>query len=157
MEATTKRMSDDREPLRAWLDLLGVSTAIKKGVDARLRERFGVSLSRFDVMAALDRAGEAGLTGKGLSARLKVTEGNTTQVTAPLIADGLVRRSVSAEDGRVAIFQLTAKGERLFARMAEANRGWIAEAFGALSPVDTAMLRRLLASLTAPSTRGKSP
>lgn len=150
-------MGDDREPLRAWLDLLTVSTAIKKDVDARLRERFGLSLSRFDVMAALDRAGGAGLSGKELSARLKVTEGNTTQVTAPLIADGLVRRSVSAEDGRVAIFQLTPKGARMFTHMAGANRRWIAAAFGALSPAETANLRRLLATLAAPSAQRQSP
>jgi DNA-binding MarR family transcriptional regulator len=144
-------MSDDREPLRAWLDLLGTSTAIRKGVDARLRECFGLSLSRFDVLAALDRAGPEGLTGRGLSVHLKVTEGNTTQVTSPLVADGLVSRTVSAEDGRVAIFQLTARGRRLFARMAQENRRWIGAAFAALSPAEIAALRRLLAALKPPA------
>jgi DNA-binding MarR family transcriptional regulator len=140
-------MSDDKESLRAWLDLLGVTTAIKKRADAHLKERFGLSLSRFDVLAALDRAGAEGLTGGGLSARLRVTEGNTTQVTTPLIAAGLVRRTVSAADARVAIFQLSAKGRRLFSSMAEENRGWIAQVFSSLAPAETRSLRRLLASL----------
>jgi len=143
-------VTDNREALRAWLDLLGVSTAIKKGVDGRLKHQFGLSLARFDVMAALDRAGQAGLNGRALSARLKVTEGNTTQVTAPLVEAGLIRRRVSPEDGRVAIFHLTRKGERVFAQMAEANRRWIADAFAALSPAQLAQLRVLLGALEPP-------
>ena len=87
-----------------------------------MRARFGLSISRFDVLAALDRAGDAGLTAGALTSHLKVTEGNTTQVTAPLIKDGLVRRTVSREDGRVAIFQLTRRGQRLFDEMAAINR-----------------------------------
>jgi DNA-binding MarR family transcriptional regulator len=145
-------MSDAREPLRAWLALLGVSGALKKNIDARMRSRFGLSLSRFDVLAALDRAGECGLNGGALSAQLKVTEGNTTQVTAPLVAQGFVSRSVSRADARVAIFKLTAKGRRLFDRMAEANRAWVAGAFAGLSPAQVAQLRALLAAIeTAPA------
>lgn len=146
-------MNDEREPLRAWLDLLSASNAIKKGVDARLKQRFGVSISRFDVLAALYRAGDDGLTAGALSERLKVTEGNTTQVTAPLVESGMIRRSVSAQDGRVAIFQLTKKGRRLFAQMAAENRQWVAATFAALSPAQVTTLRRLLAALDPPSAR----
>ena len=146
-------MSEDREALRAWLALLGASNAIKKGVDARLRQRFGLSISRFDVLAALDRAGEDGLTGGGLSQRLRVTEGNTTQVTAPLIEAGLVRRNVSPSDGRIAIFQLTKKGRALFARMADENRRWVAETFSPLTSAQIATLRGLLTSLAPPVAR----
>jgi len=150
-------MSNDREALRAWLDLLGVAMTLKKRADAHMRAEFGLSLSRFDVLAALDRAGEGGLTGGGLSAWLRVTEGNTTQVTAPLIEDGLVQRTISAEDGRVAQFKLAPKGRRLFARMAAENRRWVAEAFSGLSPADTKALRQLLSSLkpTSDAPRGE--
>jgi DNA-binding MarR family transcriptional regulator len=144
-------MSDDREPLRAWLDLLSATNAIKKAVDARLRLRFGVSISRFDVLAALAQAGGDGLTAGALTSRLRVTEGNTTQVTAPLIEDGLVRRLSSPQDGRVAILTLTQKGERLFARMATENRQWVSDAFAALSPAQIATLRSLLGALQPPS------
>jgi DNA-binding MarR family transcriptional regulator len=152
-------MSDDKEPLRAWLDLLSATNAIKKGVDARLRLRFGVSISRFDVLAALAQAGDAGLTAGALTSRLRVTEGNTTQVTAPLIEGGLVRRLSSPQDGRVAILTLTKKGERLFAQMAAENRQWVADAFAALSPAQIASLRGLLGALQPPSSalKEKSP
>ena len=145
--------TDAREPLRAWLDLLAASNAIKKGVDSRLKHRFGMSISRFDVLAALDRADDDGLTAGALSARLKVTEGNTTQVTSPLVEAGMIRRSVSPADGRVAIFQLTAKGRKLFAQMAAENRQWVAETFSALSPAQVTTLRKLLAALDPPSAR----
>jgi DNA-binding MarR family transcriptional regulator len=139
-----------RETLRAWLALLSAAERIKKDIDAKMRARFGLSISRFDVMAALDRAGDAGLTAGGLTAHLKVTEGNTTQVTAPLIKDGLVRRTVSANDGRVAIFHLTKRGQRIFDEMAEINRAWVAEAFAPLNPTQIASLHDLLHALNHP-------
>lgn len=143
--------SDDRDSLRAWLALLGASNAIKKGVDARMRQQFGLSISRFDVLAALDRAGEDGLTAGALSGHLRVTESNTTQVTTPLIEAGLVRRASSPIDRRVAFFHLTLKGRRLFAQMAEENRRWITDVFAGLSPAQIRSLRRLLGALRPPA------
>ena len=143
-------MSDDRGALRAWLDLLTTASAIKKSVDARLRQRFGLSISRFDVLAALDRAGQAGLSAGALTAKLKVTEGATTQVTAPLVEAGIVRRTVSRADARVAIFQLTRKGQTLFTQIADAHRRWVGEAFAAMTPAQIATLRRLLGALQLP-------
>lgn len=146
-------MSDGRDPLRAWLALLSAANTIKKSVDARMRQQFNLSLSRFDVLAALDRAGEQGLTAGALSSYLKVTEGNTTQVTTPLIAAGLVRRTVSANDRRVAIFQMTRKGQRIFADMAAANREWIAGVFAVLTPAQITSLRRTLSQLNHPQSQ----
>lgn len=134
----------DRDATRAWLDLLAASNTIKKSVDMLFRTEFGVSISRFDVMAALARAGAAGLRAGELSQQLMVTEGNTTQVTAPLVRDGLVRRKVASHDARVAIFSLTRKGERLFERMAEAHHAFIAETFAGFSKADMLALRALL-------------
>jgi DNA-binding MarR family transcriptional regulator len=142
----------DREATRAWLDLLRASNAIKKSVDTAFKAEFGLSLSRFDIMATLARSGAQGLRAGELSQQLMVTEGNTTQVTAPLIRDGLVRRRTSSEDARVAIFTLTKKGERLFEQMAEAHHAWISKTFAAFSGADLTTLRTLLGRLSAPST-----
>lgn len=146
-------MKDQRESLRSWLALLGAAGAIKKAVDARFRERFGVSIARFDVMAALERAGAGGLRAGALSERLMVTDGNTTQVTAPLLRDGLIERRSSAADGRVAIFRLTRKGRALFLEMAAAHRVWIAGAFADLSGAETETLRTLAGRLRVPEDR----
>ena len=144
-------MTGDRDALRAWLALLGTANAVKKGVDLRLRQRFGLSIARFDVLAALDRAGADGLTAGALTAWLRVSEGNTTQVTAPLVAGGLVERERHPDDGRVAIFRLSDQGRARFAAMAAENRRWIDTAFAGLDAGDIAALRRLLAGIVPPT------
>jgi DNA-binding MarR family transcriptional regulator len=148
-------LKNGRDSLRTWLALLSASGKIKKIIDGRMRQRFGLSISRFDVLAALDRAGEEGLTAGTLSTYLKVTEGNTTQVSTPLVRDGLVRRSVSAKDGRVAIFQLTRRGRRLFAEMAEENRVWVAEALSPLTAAQISTLQNLLSILNHPEVQSE--
>lgn len=148
-------MTNARDALLTWLALLTTTNTIKKAIDAQMRQRFGVSLSRFDVLAALDRAGSAGATAGELTAWLKVTEGNTTQVTAPLIAAGFVDRATSPMDGRIAIFRLTADGQRLFDRMAGENRTLVMDAFTDLSEDDVAGFRTLLEGLRDPTPSAK--
>ncbi|HOP20251.1 MAG TPA: hypothetical protein PK585_09235, partial [Amphiplicatus sp.] len=63
-------MNDILDAVRAWLQLLRIAGGLKKSMDARLRGRFGVSISRFDVMSALERAGADGLRAGELSQRL---------------------------------------------------------------------------------------
>ncbi|MDQ7019703.1 MAG: MarR family transcriptional regulator [Robiginitomaculum sp.] len=140
-------MTDGRDTLRAWLTLLNASNAIKKSVDAQLRTRFGVSISRFDVMSALQRCYPEGLRAGELSRQLMVTEGNTTQVTAPLIRDGFVKRRVSPKDARGVIFSLTPEGVSLFNDMAAEHKEWIHEAFARLNSRDLSTLRALLDQL----------
>ena len=143
-------MSDNRDAVRAWLQMLSAANAMKKSIDARLRARFGVSLSRFDAMAALQRAGADGLRAGELSQALMVTEGNTTQLTASLARDGLIRRAASPGDARVAILHLTKKGELLFAEMAQEHRDWVAEVFADAPHPQMAAFRRFLSKLKIP-------
>jgi DNA-binding MarR family transcriptional regulator len=140
-------MSDNREAVRVWLSLLCASRALEKAVDAGLRDRFGHSISRFDVLSALDRAGTNGLRAGALTERLMVSDGATTQITIPLIREGLVMRTTDPADGRVAIFSLTKKGARIFTDMATEHRRWIDAAFAALTPAQMNSLRRLIASI----------
>ena len=59
LDAETKavEMPDDhRDELRLWLRLLTCSTLIEGEIRRRLRERFDVTLPRFDLMAQLDKA-----------------------------------------------------------------------------------------------------
>lgn len=140
-------MKEARDAIRTWLGLLAASNAIKKSVDTEFRTTFGLSISRFDVLSALDRAGPEGLRAGALTQQLMVTEGNTTQVTAPLIRDGLVKRKTSREDARVAFFSLTKKGERLFAKMAVAHHALIADVFDGFSKHELLTIQKLLGKL----------
>lgn len=140
-------VSDNHETLRTWLALLRLSRGLEKAVDAAFRRRFGHSISRFDVLSALDRAQPRGLRAGALTAKLMVSDGATTQVTAPLVREGLVTRRVDPSDGRVAIFALTKRGKRIFTDMAREHRQWIDEAFATLSAAQLTALRGLLGEI----------
>ncbi len=137
-------ISNDQDKLRAWLALLGQTNGLRKNIDRKLTKEFGVSLSRFDVLAALERGGKGGLKAGALTKMLVVSDGNTTQVTDKLVRDGLVRRAKGKDDGRVVIYALTTEGAKLFKTMAAENRQWVANAFSALSHGELTQLKTLV-------------
>ena len=61
--------ADHRAELRLWLRLLTCSTLIQTEVRRRLRDEFGFTLPRFDLLAQLDRA-EDGLVLGEVSKRI---------------------------------------------------------------------------------------
>ena len=115
-------------------------------VVARLRERFGGSLPRFDLMAQLDRHPE-GLKMRELSERLMVTGGNVTGLTDRLVAEGLVERRDDPDDRRACTVCLTREGRRQFRVMAREHERWVATLFEGLDAGAQAELFRLLGLL----------
>ena len=83
--------STDHSAVRLWLRLLSCSTQIEQIIRARLRERFGTTLPRFDYLAQLERYPD-GLRLNALSRNLMVTGGNVTLLSDQLVADGWVAR-----------------------------------------------------------------
>lgn len=114
----------DHSAVRLWLRLLSCSTQIERHIRARLRQRFGMTLPRFDYLAQLERYPE-GLRLNTLSRYLMVTGGNVTALTTQLLADGWVERLPDPTDGRSAIVRLTASGRRRFLRMAAEHEQWL--------------------------------
>ncbi|MBM6593176.1 MarR family winged helix-turn-helix transcriptional regulator [Microvirga pudoricolor] len=133
-----------REELRLWLRLLTCSTMIEGEIRRRLRERFDVTLPRFDLMAQLDKAPD-GMTLSDLSRRMMVSNGNLTGLVERLAVSGHLDRRVSATDRRAQIISLTEAGRAEFRAMAAAHETWIAELFGDLSAKEQKDLMRLLA------------
>lgn len=140
-----------KDELRLWLRLLTCTTLIEGEVRRRLRERFDVTLPRFDLMAQLDRA-EDGMTLGELSRRMMVTNGNVTGLAERLVAEGLLARRQSVSDRRSHSVRLTDKGRRQFRKMAEEHENWIADLFSGLSQKDVESLLTLLGKAKA-STR----
>ncbi len=134
----------ETDKLRAWLMLLRKVSVLKKTVDARMNEKFGVSLSRFDVLSALERGGKDGLKAGELTKMLVVSDGNTTQVTNKLVRDGLVVRRTGEHDRRCVIYALTGAGQDLFQDMAKCNKEWVADIFSRFDEDDEASLKHLL-------------
>ena len=131
--------SGDHAALKLWLRMLSCVTEIEAEIRRRLRERFGISLARFDYLAQLHRHKE-GLKMRDLSRYLMVTGGNVTALTDELETDGLVVRESSPTDRRAWIVRLTPEGRRGFEAMANEHEQWILELFAAL---DTRALQQL--------------
>lgn len=140
----TERPNDHKTELRLWLRLLTCTTLIEGEVRRRLRDRFEVTLPRFDLMAQLDRAPN-GMTLGELSQRMMVTNGNITGLVDRLEAQELIKRRPSPKDRRAQLVSLTAEGRRFFRAMAQTNADWIAEMFSGLPSADIETLMDLLA------------
>jgi len=138
--------SSDHAVLRLWLRLLASTTQIEAEIRRRLRERFDISLARFDYMAQLYRYRD-GLKMRELSRYLMVTGGNVTGLTDDLANEGLVVRESSPSDRRAWIVRLTAKGRKLFETMAAEHESWILELFSGLDAKTVQQLYQQLGQL----------
>jgi DNA-binding MarR family transcriptional regulator len=147
LDAETKAVEmpeDHRDELRLWLRLLTCTTLIEGEVRKRLRERFDVTLPRFDLMAQLDKAAD-GMTLSDLSRRMMVSNGNLTGLVERLVASGHLDRRTSESDRRAQVISLTPLGRAEFRAMAAEHEHWIAELFGDLTRREQEDLMRLLA------------
>src|SRR5436305_1191516 len=135
---------DHGDELRLWLRLLTCTTLIEGEVRSRLRERFDVTLPRFDLMAQLDKAPD-GMTLSDISKRMMVSNGNVTGLVERLCESGHLDRRTSDSDRRVQFIRLTKTGRAEFRKMAAEHEIWIAEMFSDLAEKDIRDLMRLLA------------
>ena len=124
--------ASDHIEIRIWLRLLSCAKLIENVLKSKLRADFGTSLSRFDVLAQLDRF-EHGLTMTELSRRLLVSNGAITGLVDKLVAEKLVLREPHATDKRTVIVQLTANGRVQFRKMALRHEEWVISLLGDLS------------------------
>jgi DNA-binding MarR family transcriptional regulator len=148
---TLARVLERPEPrskrrLRLWLRLYAATSVIEREMRRFLRARFAMTLPRFDLMAALERAPE-GLTMGELSRRLMVSGGNVTSIVAGLERDGLVSRRSPASDRRTSYVALTERGRMAFAEMAREHERWIDQLLAAVADEDVDGLTDLLAGL----------
>lgn len=119
----------DKSSVRVWLRLLSCTMAIEKEVQRRFADR-GMTLPRFDVLAALDRHGEMNMG--ALSQALLVSNGNVTQLVQKLVREGLVEMHKLPSDRRTSIVRLTPEGREIFAKLARAHQDWIDQMVGGL-------------------------
>jgi DNA-binding MarR family transcriptional regulator len=152
----TRTREDDHLALRLWLRLLSCTNRMEAPLRSRMRDRFGGSLPRFDLMAQLDRHPQ-GLKMRELSERLMVTGGNVTGLTDRLVAEGLVERHDDTRDRRAITVRLTAEGKHQFRIMAAEHEGWIAELMGGMRAADQALLFDLLGQLKTALPSSQAP
>jgi DNA-binding MarR family transcriptional regulator len=138
-----ERPNDHQDEVRLWLRLLTCATMIEGEIRKRLRERFDVTLPRFDLLAQLEKVPD-GMTLGELSRRMMVSNGNITGLVERLVELGLVERLPHPADRRTAFVRLTPDGHAGFIQMASSHADWLAELFGGLPEQDIRVLMRLL-------------
>ena len=136
----------DHSASRIWLRLLTCTQLIERRVRSGLREEFGTTLPRFDLMAQLERHRE-GLRMNELSRLLMVTGGNITAIVDQLEKEGQVERLDDSADRRAFRIRLTRSGEKSFLEMARAHEQWVVELLSGLSRKEHDELLKLLAKL----------
>lgn len=119
-----RSQAGDHLALRVWLRLLSCCTQIEREIKKRLRERFDMSLARFDYLAQLYRHAD-GLRMSQLSRYLMVTGANVTLLTDELVAEGLVSRDEDSRDRRSFLLRLTPAGKKSFQRIAAVHEAWV--------------------------------
>lgn len=137
--------AENKDRLKLWLRLLTCTIKMEHVIANGLREQFGTTLPRFDVMAALDRA-EGDLTMGELSKWLLVSNGNVTGVVSRLVKDGFVERN-RAGDRRIQNVRLTTKGRQEFKAMAAAHENWVNHMLRRLSEREVKALTTQLSKL----------
>ena len=134
---------DGKRALRLWLRLLTCSSTIERRIAQRLKAEYDTTLPRFDLMAALDRAGDQGLTMGEAAGMLMVSNGNVTGLAARLKTDGLIE-ALPGPDRRVQRIRLTPAGQSNFIIMARAHERWIEALLADLTSEEADELTRLL-------------
>jgi len=136
----------DHSALRIWLRLLTCTQLIERRVRSGLREEFGTTLPRFDLMAQLERH-PGGLKMNELSRLLMVTGGNITAIVDQLEKEGQVERLDDSADRRAFRIRLTRSGEKSFLEMARAHEQWVVELLAGMSRREQDELLKLLAKV----------
>ncbi|HSM98539.1 MAG TPA: MarR family transcriptional regulator [Gallionella sp.] len=125
-------------------ELSGTYQAFEVYSSAHVRS-LGLTPAQFDVVATLGNT--TGMSTKELGEKTLITKGTLTGVVDRMVEKKLVRRVALPSDGRCQIVQLTAQGEKLFARIFPAHLAHMERAFAQLSQKElngmTESLRRL--------------
>jgi DNA-binding MarR family transcriptional regulator len=131
----------------ALVAVLGAAEELHERLEAGLAA-VGLSVSKFDAMDQLVRAGEP-MTLGSLAGRLHCVRSNVTQLVDRLEAEGLVQRGGCSEDRRAIRARVTPLGAERHAAGLEAIRSVQLRVAERLAPADRARLVDLLAALPA--------
>ena len=115
-ERKMENIPRDKDGLRLWLRIVACTQMVEQEIRFMLREKFAMTLPRFELLAALDRVPD-GLTMGELSRWLMVTKGNITGIAERLSEDGFIKRQPTPTDRRSFVVTLTPRGRKLFKEM----------------------------------------
>lgn len=136
---------DDADTLRLWLYLVKSVLPLEREVSAQLQRTCGQSLTRFDVLAQLDRHGPQGVG--QLAQRLIASAGNITSLLNRMEREGLVSRVSDDADGRAQRIEATERGVRAYWDMIPVHTDIVRQRLAGVSSADKVALIGLLRKL----------
>ncbi|WP_204844800.1 MarR family winged helix-turn-helix transcriptional regulator [Paremcibacter congregatus] len=134
MERKTMENKDDADPryLQLWVRMLSSSTRVTQILNKRMKEHTPLTLAKFDVLVAIDRAPGGVITMSELSRMLLVSNANTTGMVGRLMKDGLVEKWALPTDRRVYSVSMTSEGRRVLKNAITIHKGWVDELLGGI-------------------------
>jgi DNA-binding MarR family transcriptional regulator len=129
--------------LQLWHRLLRLSLLLRAGIRP-LFARWDLTGPQWGVFRVLGEAGPEGLRASELGDRLLVTHGNVTGLVDRLEEAGYAERCPLAEDRRVTIVRLTAKGREMYSEVQPAFEARVEELVGGLEEEESQQLAGLL-------------
>ena len=136
----------EKEGLRLWLRIVSCTQMVEQEIRTMLREKFDMTLPRFELLSALDRVAD-GLTMGELSRWLMVSKGNVTGIAERLSEDGFIVREPTPTDRRSFVVTLTEKGRKAYKEMELEYEQLLEKLFDDQSPDDSDMFTGMLAKI----------
>ncbi len=120
----------DQKYLKLWVRMLGSSTRVVQILNKRMKEHTPLTLAKFDVLVAIDRAPGGVITMSELSRMLLVSNANTTGMVSRLMKDGMVEKWALPTDRRVYSVAMTSEGRKILKHAIAIHKGWPDELLG---------------------------
>ena len=136
----------EKEGLRLWLRIVSCTQLVELEIRTMLREKFDMTLPRFELLSALDRVVD-GLTMSELSHWLMVSKGNVTGIAERLSEDGFIRREPTPTDRRSFMVTMTEKGRKEYKEMELEYEKLLDKLFNDMTPDDSDMFTGMLAKI----------
>ena len=119
---------------------------VSRDFSAIYRERFGLSVAEWRVLAHLSAAGVVSVREIHLHADLEKSK--ASRAAARLEAAGLIEKRAGEGDRRLVALTLSRKGREIMAALIPLAEAYEAEVLACLTPEDRAALDRAIAALT---------
>jgi len=123
-------MLRDDQRLQTWKLFLESYRRVLDTLDDELRDKQGLSLAWFDVLAQLFNAPERRLRMSQLASSILLSKSGLTRLVDRMEAEGLVERASSPTDRRGSFAVLTPRGEQVFREAAPVHLDGVKRHFG---------------------------
>ena len=138
--------------------IVSCTQLVELEIRTMLREKFDMTLPRFELLSALDRVVD-GLTMSELSHWLMVSKGNVTGIAERLSEDGFIRREPTPTDRRSFMVTMTEKGRKAYKEMELEYEKLLDKLFNDMTLDDSDMFTGMLAKIreSVEELRGQGP